>query len=44
MGAVALLLWSFPTGMVIFWIAVVVVGALAVLEFLDDGVNRAARG
>jgi hypothetical protein len=34
-AAVALLLWSYPTGLVIFWIAVVAVAALAVVEFLD---------
>jgi hypothetical protein len=35
-AAVVLALWSYPTGMVIFWIAVVVLAALAVIEFLDD--------
>jgi hypothetical protein len=37
LGAVlALLLWSYPTAMVVFWIALVAVGVLAVTEFLDD--------
>ncbi|NUS10733.1 MAG: hypothetical protein HOY69_04890 [Streptomyces sp.] len=35
-AALALLLWSYPTGMVVFWIALVAVGVLAVIEFLDD--------
>ena len=35
-GAVVLLLWSYPTGLVIFWIALAALGALGVLEFLDD--------
>lgn len=36
-GAVlAVLLWSYPTGRVVFWIAVVAVVVLAVVEFLDD--------
>jgi hypothetical protein len=39
-AAVVLLLWSYPTGMVIFWIALVTVVALAVVEFLDDGRQR----
>jgi hypothetical protein len=39
-AAVVLLLWSFPTGMVIFWIAFATLGALAVVEFLDDRRSR----
>lgn len=35
-AAVVLALWSYPTGMVIFWIALVVVVGLAVIEFLDE--------
>jgi hypothetical protein len=35
-AAVALLLWSYPTGWVVFWIALATVAALAVIEFLDD--------
>ncbi|WP_329132826.1 hypothetical protein OG552_14205 [Streptomyces sp. NBC_01476] len=43
-AVVALLLWSYPTGWVIFWTAVIVVAALAVIEFLDDrSPPRAAR-
>jgi hypothetical protein len=48
-AALALLLWSYPTGMVVFWITLVAVGVLAVIEFLDDqdapgsgGVNASA--
>lgn len=35
-AGLALLLWSYPTGMVVFWIALVAVGVLAVIEFLDE--------
>ncbi|MEV6007488.1 hypothetical protein AB0M29_11830 [Streptomyces sp. NPDC051976] len=35
-AAIVLALWSYPTGMVIFWIALVVVFGLAVIEFLDE--------
>lgn len=35
-AALALLLWSYPTGMVVFWIALVAVAVLTVVEFLDD--------
>ncbi|MFJ2960369.1 hypothetical protein [Streptomyces sp. NPDC087270] len=35
-AVVVLLLWSYPTGMVIFWIALAALAALAVVEFLDD--------
>ena len=35
-AAVVLLLWSYPTGMVIFWIALVALVVLAIIEFLDD--------
>ena len=35
-GAVVALLWSCPTGLVIFWIAPATIGALGVVEFLDD--------
>jgi hypothetical protein len=35
-AALALLLWSYPTGMVVFWIALVTVAVLTVVEFLDD--------
>lgn len=41
-AAVTLLLWSYPTGMVIFWIALVVVAALGVVEFLDEPGPKAA--
>ncbi|MFG1809067.1 hypothetical protein [Streptomyces sp. NPDC049040] len=43
-AALALLLWSYPTGLVVVLIAVVAVAALAVVEFLDDrGQPGAAR-
>lgn len=29
-------LWDYPSGLVVFWLAVGLVGALAVLEFLDE--------
>ncbi|MEU6849231.1 hypothetical protein ABZ901_04755 [Actinacidiphila alni] len=35
-ASVVLALWSYPTGMVIFWIAVVALVGLAVVEFLDE--------
>lgn len=35
-AGVVLLVWSYPTGLVIVWIAVVALVALAVIEFLDD--------
>ncbi|BBA97845.1 putative integral membrane protein [Actinacidiphila reveromycinica] len=35
-AAVVLVLWSYPTGMVVFWIALAALGALAAVEFLDD--------
>ncbi|WP_435131262.1 hypothetical protein [Actinacidiphila sp. bgisy144] len=35
-AAAVLVLWSYPTGMVVFWIALAALGALAVVEFLDD--------
>lgn len=35
-ASVVLALWSYPTGMVIFWIAVVTLVGLAVIEFLDE--------
>lgn len=35
-ASVVLAFWSYPTGMVIFWIAVVTLAALAVIEFLDE--------
>lgn len=35
-AAVALLLWSYPTGMVVFWLAFACVVVLAVVEFLVD--------
>ncbi|HEY3482564.1 MAG TPA: hypothetical protein VGL02_27045 [Streptomyces sp.] len=35
-AAIVLALWSYPTGMVIFWIALIVVVGLAVIEFLDE--------
>ncbi len=34
-GAVVLLLWSYPTGLVIVWIALATL-APGVVEFLDD--------
>lgn len=34
--AVVLLLWSYPTGMVVFWLAFICLCALAVVEFLAD--------
>jgi hypothetical protein len=39
-AAIVLLLWSYPTGLVIFWIALVALFALAVVEFLDDSRHR----
>jgi len=42
-GVVVLLLWSIPTGMVIFWIALVTLAAMAVVEFLDDRHHGGAR-
>jgi hypothetical protein len=36
-AGLAVLLWSYPTGLVVFWIALVAVGVLAVVEFLDEG-------
>jgi hypothetical protein len=35
-AALALLLWPYPTGLVVIWITVVAVAALAVVEFLDE--------
>lgn len=35
-AAVILLLWSYPTGMVVFWLAFICLCALAVVEFLAD--------
>ncbi|SHL95265.1 hypothetical protein [Actinacidiphila paucisporea] len=35
-AGLALLLWPYPTGLVVVWIAVVAVAVLAVIEFLDD--------
>ncbi|MFJ1587844.1 hypothetical protein ACIOC1_31555 [Streptomyces sp. NPDC088197] len=35
-ASVVLALWPYPTGMVIFWIALVTVAGLAVIEFLDE--------
>lgn len=35
-AALALLLWPYPTALVVVWIAVVAAAALAVVEFLDD--------
>jgi hypothetical protein len=35
-ASAVLALWSYPTGMVIFWIAVVALLGLAVIEFLDE--------
>ncbi|WP_370103375.1 hypothetical protein [Streptacidiphilus sp. MAP12-20] len=34
-AAVILGLWSYPTGWVVFWLAVAVLGAVAAVEFLD---------
>jgi hypothetical protein len=42
LAATAVLLWSGPTGTVIFWITVMTVVVLAVIEFLDD--RRHPRG
>jgi hypothetical protein len=36
LAAVVMLVWSYPTGLVIFWIAFVAVVGLAIIEFLDD--------
>ncbi|MGW5350047.1 hypothetical protein ACWERV_05910 [Streptomyces sp. NPDC004031] len=36
-AGLSVLLWSYPTGLVVFWIALVAVGVLAVVEFLDEG-------
>ncbi|MFI0895913.1 hypothetical protein [Streptomyces sp. NPDC020983] len=36
-AGLAVLLWSYPTGQVVLWIALVAVGVLAVVEFLDEG-------
>ncbi|SEN09173.1 hypothetical protein SAMN05216267_1001224 [Actinacidiphila rubida] len=35
-AAIVMLVWSYPTGLVVFWIALVAVAALAIIEFLDD--------
>ncbi|MEZ0093605.1 hypothetical protein [Streptacidiphilus sp. EB129] len=35
LAALALALWTYPTGWVVFWLTVVVLGAVAVVEFLD---------
>ena len=35
-AVVVLLVWSYPTGLVIFWIALVAVVGMAIIEFLDD--------
>ncbi|WP_236651968.1 hypothetical protein [Streptacidiphilus neutrinimicus] len=35
-GGLTLALWSYPTGMVVFWIVVIVVVALLVVRFLDE--------
>lgn len=42
-AGLAVLLWSYPTGLVVFWIALVAVGVLAVVEFLDEGGGGGAR-
>ncbi|MFG2824091.1 hypothetical protein ACGFX4_32255 [Kitasatospora sp. NPDC048365] len=34
-AALVLVLWSYPTGMVVVWLAIALVGVLAVIEFLD---------
>ncbi|RAG80723.1 hypothetical protein DN069_36595 [Streptacidiphilus pinicola] len=36
-GALTLALWSYPTGLVVFWLVVIVLCALAVVRFLDEG-------
>lgn len=45
-ASVVLALWPYPTGMVIFWIAVVALVGLAVIEFLDErpAADTAERG
>ncbi|MEY9964240.1 hypothetical protein ABIA33_002282 [Streptacidiphilus sp. MAP12-16] len=35
-AALILALWNYPTGWVVFWLTVVVLAAVAVVEFLDD--------
>ena len=35
-AGLVLAFWSYPTGVVILWLALVVVLALTLLEFLDD--------
>lgn len=39
-GAVLLALWHYPTGWVVFWLIVVVLVAVGVVEFLDDPGNQ----
>jgi hypothetical protein len=36
-GALTLALWSYPTGLVVFWLVVIVLVALALVRFLDQG-------
>ncbi|WP_333768583.1 hypothetical protein [Streptomyces sp. IBSBF 2435] len=43
-AAFALLLWPYPTGLVVIWISVVALAALAVVEFLDDRRQPGAAG
>lgn len=43
-AAVVLVLWPYPTGLVICWIAVVTVAALAVIEFLEERRQSGATG
>ncbi|GLW70058.1 hypothetical protein Kpho02_23570 [Kitasatospora phosalacinea] len=43
-AAVVLLTWSYPTGAVVLWIAVVLLAGLAVLEFLDAPAAPTAPG
>lgn len=43
-AAVLLLTWSYPTGMVVFWLAFICVVALAVVEFLADRPAPAVAG
>ncbi|GAA1971150.1 hypothetical protein [Kitasatospora viridis] len=43
LGAVVVLLtWSYPTGVVLIWLAVALVAVLAVVEFLDEPGGRGA--
>lgn len=41
-GALTLALWSYPTGLVVFWLVVIVLCVLAVVRFLDEGAPSAA--